>query len=291
MTAVSTQSVSPQFLRLPAPAKLNLFLHITGRRPDGYHQLQTLFRMLDVGDELTFHSNQSGHIQFSCSDTSLNGQDNLVFRAAKLLQPLAAASAGVDIFLEKRTPMGGGLGGGSSDAATTLHALNVLWQLALSTQQLAEIGLQLGADVPVFVHGNTAFAEGIGEQLQPVALADCWYLVVTPDAHISTAAIFTHPDLIRDSAPLSLDDLMASEWRNDCQPLVERLCPQVALTLQWLVEYAPSRMTGTGASVFAEFADELSARRALVDLPANCRGFVAKGLNQSPLLTALRHAV
>lgn len=278
-------------LTLPAPAKLNLFLHITGRRVDGYHNLQTLFRMLDVGDELSFRVNQSGTIEFRCSDASIAGADNLVVRAAKLLQSLAAEDAGVEIYLEKRTPMGGGLGGGSSDAATTLHALNLLWQLGLSTQQLADIGLKLGADVPVFVFGQTAFAEGVGEQLQPVELPDCWYLVVTPDAHVSTAAVFTHPDLIRDSKPLTLADLMSSPWRNDCQPLVERLCPQVAITLQWLVEYAPSRMTGTGASVFAEFADELSARRALADLPANCRGFVARGLNQSPLLTALRHAV
>ena len=278
-------------LTLPAPAKLNLFLHITGRRADGYHNLQTLFRMLDVGDELSFRVNQSGTIEFRCSDASIAGADNLVVRAAKLLQSLAAEDAGVEIYLEKRTPMGGGLGGGSSDAATTLHALNLLWQLGLSTQQLADIGLKLGADVPVFVFGQTAFAEGVGEQLQPVELPDCWYLVVTPDAHVSTAAVFTHPDLIRDSKPLTLADLMSSPWRNDCQPLVERLCPQVAITLQWLVEYAPSRMTGTGASVFAEFQDELSARRALADLPANCRGFVARGVNQSPLLTVLEHAV
>jgi 4-diphosphocytidyl-2-C-methyl-D-erythritol kinase len=278
-------------LTLPAPAKLNLFLHITGRRADGYHNLQTLFRMLDVGDELSFQADNSGEIRFSCSDASIGGDDNLVVRAAKMLQPLAAEGSGVCIHLDKRTPMGGGLGGGSSDAATTLHALNLLWQLELSTQQLADIGLKLGADVPVFVFGQTAFAEGVGEKLQPVELPDCWYLVVTPDAHVSTAAVFTHPDLTRDSKPLTLADLMTSPWRNDCQPLVERLCPQVAITLQWLVEYAPSRMTGTGASVFAEFADELSARRALADLPANCRGFVARGLNQSPLLTALRHAV
>ncbi len=286
-----TGSLTLRTLTLPAPAKLNLFLHITGRRADGYHNLQTLFRMLDVGDELNFQADSSGEIRFSCSDISISGDDNLVVRAAKMLQPLAAPDAGVCIHLDKRTPMGGGLGGGSSDAATTLHALNVLWQLGLSTQQLADIGLKLGADVPVFVHGQTAFAEGVGEKLQPVELPDCWFLVVTPDAHVSTAAVFTHPDLIRDSKPLTLADLMTSPWRNDCQPLVERLCPQVAITLQWLVEYAPSRMTGTGASVFAEFADELSARRALADLPANCRGFVARGLNQSPLLTALRHAV
>lgn len=286
-----TRRLMQRALTLPAPAKLNLFLHITGRRADGYHNLQTLFRMLDVGDELSFRATQHGTIDFRCSDASIAGADNLVVRAAKLLQPMATGDAGIEIYLEKRTPMGGGLGGGSSDAATTLHALNLLWQLGLSTQQLADIGLKLGADVPVFVFGQTAFAEGVGEQLQPVELPDCWYLVVTPDAHVSTAAVFTHADLIRDSKALTLADLMTSPWRNDCQPLVERLCPQVAITLQWLVEYAPSRMTGTGASVFAEFADELSARRALADLPANCRGFVARGLNQSPLLTALRHAV
>lgn len=286
-----TRRLMQRALTLPAPAKLNLFLHITGRRADGYHNLQTLFRMLDVGDELSFRATQHGTIDFRCSDASIAGADNLVVRAAKLLQPMATGDAGIEIYLEKRTPMGGGLGGGSSDAATTLHALNLLWQLGLSTQQLADIGLKLGADVPVFVFGQTAFAEGVGEQLQPVELPDCWYLVVTPDAHVSTAAVFTHADLIRDSKALALADLMTSPWRNDCQPLVERLCPQVAITLQWLVEYAPSRMTGTGASVFAEFADELSARRALADLPANCRGFVARGLNQSPLLTALRHAV
>lgn len=288
MTALHTP---PTTLSLPAPVKLNLFLHITGRRPDGYHNLQTLFQLLDFGDELTFTPNQSGEITLRCNDASLQGMDNLVWRAALLLKPLAAKNAGVDIYLDKKTPMGGGLGGGSSDAATTLHALNQLWQLHLSTAQLAELGLQLGADVPVFVHGQTAFAEGVGEHLQPVSLPKHWFLVATPDAHVSTAAVFTHPDLIRDSKPLTLENLMAAPWRNDCQPLVERLCPAVALTLQWLVEYAPSRMTGTGASVFAQFADEASARHALAQLPQNCRGFVAQGVNRSPLLTALRHAV
>lgn len=291
MNTLNTQHAAARPLILPAPVKLNLFLHITGRRPDGYHNLQTLFQLLDFGDELRFTVNHSGQIRLQCNDPSLAGPDNLVWRAAMLLKPLAEPSAGVDIYLDKKTPMGGGLGGGSSDAATTLHALNQLWRLQLSTAQLADLGLQLGADVPVFVHGQTAFAEGVGEHLQPVELPEHWYVVATPDVHVSTADVFRHPDLIRDSKPLNLQNLMSSPWRNDCQPLVERLCPAVAITLQWLVEYAPSRMTGTGASVFAQFTDEASARHALAQLPQNCRGFVAQGVNRSPLLTALRHAV
>jgi 4-diphosphocytidyl-2-C-methyl-D-erythritol kinase len=295
--------VTGQQLRLPAPAKLNLFLHITGRRTDGYHLLQTLFQILDTGDELHFSNNQSGTIALTCNDKSLEGTDNLIYRAALALKPYAAADAGAEIFLDKKLPMGGGLGGGSSDAATTLHALNKLWQLNLSVAELAAIGLKLGADVPLFVEGYTAFAEGVGEQLQAVTLPQAVYLVVTPACHVSTAAVFTHPDLIRDTAQIKTSDVLNSvsqpdwlwqpgfNWHNDCQPLVERLYPIVAITLQWLVEYAPSRMTGTGASIFAEFPDEISARRALANLPANCRGFVARGVNRSPLLTALEHAV
>lgn len=295
--------MTAQQLRLPAPAKLNLFLHITGRRSDGYHLLQTLFQMLDSGDELEFSANQTGQIQLSCNDKSLEGSDNLIYRAAMALKPYAAADAGVAIVLDKKLPMGGGLGGGSSDAATTLHALNKLWQLNLSVAELAAIGLKLGADVPLFVEGYTAFAEGVGEKLTPVELPERVFLVVTPACHVSTVAVFTHPDLIRNSKAISKADVLNSfgavggnwlnnsDWRNDCQPLVERLYPIVAITLQWLVEYAPSRMTGTGASLFAEFPDEISARRALANLPANCRGFVARGVNRSPLLTALEHAV
>ncbi len=284
-----------QALTLPAPAKLNLFLHITGRRADGYHLLQTLFQLLDVGDEIHFTDNQSGDIRLRCNDQQLEGNDNLIYRAAQLLKPLAKPHCGIDMFLQKNLPMGGGLGGGSSDAATTLHALNKLWQLNLSVAELAAIGLQLGADVPLFVEGYSAFAEGVGEKLQPITLPEKIYLIVTPACHVSTADVFTHPDLIRNSPVISPADVLNSNqvqsWRNDCQPLVERLYPQVAFTLQWLVEYAPSRMTGTGASLFAEFPDEISARRALANLPANCRGFIARGVNRSPLLAALEHAV
>lgn len=274
-------------LSLPAVAKLNLFLHITGRRDDGYHNLQTLFQMLDVGDMLHFTANASSSITLSCQDHTLTRPDNLIYKAAMLLKPFAHANAGCHIVLEKNLPMGGGLGGGSSDAATTLHALNKLWQLNLSTEKLADLGLTLGADVPVFVYGNTAFAEGVGEYLQPVSLPEKTYLIVTPNCHISTAEIFQHPALKRDTAPIKLAQLLQSQWHNDCQPLVEQLYPIVAITLQWLVEYAPCRMTGTGASVFAEFPDTASAQHALAQLPANCRGFIAKGVNQSPLWAAL----
>lgn len=274
-------------LTLPAIAKLNLFLHITGRRPDGYHNLQTLFQMLDVGDNLHFTPNQSGAISLSCDLPELAGQDNLIYRAAMLLKSLAPPNAGCQIQLEKNLPMGGGLGGGSSDAATTLHALNRLWQLNLTTAELARLGLQLGADVPVFVHGKTAFAEGVGEHLQAVNLPETTFLVVTPDCHISTAKIFQHPDLKRDTPKINMTELLSSPWRNDCQPLVERLYPIVAITLQWLLEYAPCRMTGTGASVFAEFPDTASAQHALANIPSNCRGFIAKGVNVSPLWAAL----
>ncbi len=295
--------MTAQHLTLPAPAKLNLFLHITGRRTDGYHLLQTLFQILDTGDELQFSANQSGAIKLACNDKSLEGTDNLIYRAAMALKPYAATNAGVEIFLDKKLPMGGGLGGGSSDAATTLHALNKLWQLNLAVAELADIGLKLGADVPLFVEGYTAFAQGVGEKLTPVLLPEKVFLVVTPACHVSTVAVFTHPDLIRNSKVITEADVLNSfgtvdgnwlsnsDWRNDCQPLVERLYPIVALTLQWLVEYAPSRMTGTGASLFAEFPDEISARRALANLPDNCSGFVARGVNRSPLLTALEHAV
>jgi len=274
-------------LTLPAVAKLNLFLHITGRRADGYHNLQTLFQLLDVGDELQFTLRQDSEITLSCNNTELINQQNLVLRAARLLQQHARCGYGCDIYLDKRLPMGGGLGGGSSDAATTLLGLNKLWQLNLSVDTLAALGLQLGADVPLFVRGFTAFAEGVGEKLQGVDLAERVYLVVTPDCHISTAEIFQHHDLIRNTPAIGFEQVLTTPWRNDCQPLVEQHYPIVAITLQWLVEYAPCQMTGTGASVFAAFPDQTSAQHALANLPATWRGFIARGVNQSPVWAAL----
>lgn len=274
-------------LSLPAVAKLNLFLHITGRRADGYHELQSIFQLLDYGDTLHFSALPTAELRLSCNQAELVTDDNLVLKAARLLQRTTGCTQGAQIQLEKRLPMGGGLGGGSSDAATTLLALNQLWQLGLSQLQLADLGLQLGADVPVFVQGYTAFAEGVGEHLTPVALPEHWYLVATPDCHISTKEIFQHPDLPRNTAKISLEQVLESEWRNDCEPLVSQLYPNVAFTLQWLLEYAPSRMTGTGASVFAAFSDRMQAEAALHNLPPFCRGFVARGVNESPTLAAL----
>ncbi|MDP5190966.1 4-(cytidine 5'-diphospho)-2-C-methyl-D-erythritol kinase [Rheinheimera baltica] len=274
-------------LTLPAVAKLNLFLHITGRRPDGYHNLQTLFQLLDVGDELHFTLRNDRNINLQCNNNDLVNEDNLVLRAARLLQRHSSCHSGCDIYLDKRLPMGGGLGGGSSDAATTLLGLNALWQLGLSIDTLAELGLTLGADVPLFVRGYSAFAEGVGEKLLPVNLPEKIYLIVTPDCHISTAEIFQHNDLIRNTPLISVEQVLTTPWRNDCQPLVEQHYPIVAITLQWLVEYAPCQMTGTGASVFAAFPDQTSAQHALANLPATWRGFIARGVNQSPVWAAL----
>lgn len=274
-------------LILPAVAKLNLFLHITGRRPDGYHNLQTLFQLLDTGDTLSFNLRTDSKINLDCNNPDLVNEQNLVLRAARLLQQHTHCSKGCDIYLDKQLPMGGGLGGGSSDAATTLLGLNKLWQLNLSIDTLAELGLSLGADIPLFVRGYTAFAEGVGEKLRPIELEQKTYLIVTPDCHISTQEVFQHPDLIRDTIKINYQQVLTTNWHNDCQPLVERLYPIVAITLQWLVEYAPCQMTGTGASVFAAFPDQTSAQHALMQLPPSCRGFIAKGVNQSPVWAAL----
>lgn len=274
----------------PAPAKLNLFLHINGRRTDGYHELQTLFQFIDYCDTLDFkvtdsselilHSNMAGVVADS---------DNLILRAAKSLQQMTSFKGGAEIWLDKRLPMGGGLGGGSSDAATTLVALNTLWNTQLSTAELAKIGLKLGADIPVFIHGFAAFAEGIGERLQVVSPPEPWYLVIAPDAHVSTAEVFQDPLLPRNTPKLAIDTLMSQAWINDCQKLVVSKYPQVAKALGWLLEYAPSRMTGTGACVFGEFTQQQQALAALAKLPSDMQGFVAKGMNISPLITRLNH--
>lgn len=274
----------------PAPAKLNLFLHVNGRRADGYHELQTLFQFIDYCDmldfkvtetaELILHSNMSGVVADS---------DNLILRAAKSLQQTTGFTGGAEIWLDKRLPMGGGLGGGSSDAATTLVALNTLWNTQLSTEELAKIGLKLGADIPVFIHGFAAFAEGVGERLQAVNPSELWYLIIAPDAHVSTAEVFQDPLLPRDTPKLAIDTLMNQPWANDCQKLVVSKYPQVAKALGWLLEYAPSRMTGTGACVFGEFTQKQQALAALAKLPSEMQGFVAQGMNLSPLITRLSH--
>ncbi|MGI2169193.1 4-(cytidine 5'-diphospho)-2-C-methyl-D-erythritol kinase [Shewanella sp. MF05960] len=272
----------------PAPAKLNLFLHITGQRSDGYHELQTLFQFIDHCDYLDFHVTASAELVLHSNlGDSVADSDNLILKAAKSLKRYTQYKGGAHIWLNKLLPMGGGLGGGSSDAATTLVALNALWGTNVSQSKLAEIGLALGADVPVFITGLSAFAEGVGEQLVTVQPDEPWYLVIVPDVHVSTKDIFQHPDLPRHTPKLDLNSLMTQKWTNDCQKLVTTQYPQVANALSWLVEYAPSRMTGTGACVFGEFTHSQQALDALAELPADMQGFVAKGMNKSPLLTRL----
>ncbi|WP_337021228.1 4-(cytidine 5'-diphospho)-2-C-methyl-D-erythritol kinase [Pantoea anthophila] len=278
----------------PAPAKLNLFLYITGRRPDGYHNLQTLFQFLDYGDELQIHADQSGRIQLLTPLAGVADENNLIVRAANLLKQAAlqsnrlSASAGAQIAIEKRLPMGGGIGGGSSDAATVLVALNHLWQTGFSTEELAAMGVTLGADVPVFVHGFAAFAQGVGEELQPADPAEKWYLVAHPGVHISTPVVFGDPDLTRDTPARSLSTLLASPFANDCEAVVRKRFREVDELVSWLLEYAPSRLTGTGACVFAEFDTESAARQVLELAPNGVRGFVARGVNVSPLQRTLR---
>lgn len=274
----------------PAPAKLNLFLHINGRRADGYHELQTLFQFINCCDLLDFRVTQTPElILHSDMSAVVADSDNLILRAAKSLQQATGYPGGAEIWLEKRLPMGGGLGGGSSDAATTLVALNQLWNTQLSNDELATIGLKLGADIPVFIRGFAAFAEGVGERLQAVTPTEFWYLVIAPDAHVSTAAVFQDPLLPRDTPKLGIDTLMSQPWANDCQDLVVSKYPQVAKALGWLLEYAPSRMTGTGACVFGEFSSQQQALAALAKLPSDMQGFVAKGMNISPLIVRLNH--
>lgn len=283
-------------LTLPAVAKLNLFLHIVGQRADGYHNLQTLFQFIDWHDDLTFTVKSTADITLTCTERTLESGDNLVLKAAQLLRHQAQQlgllhqAHGVHIHIDKKLPFGGGLGGGSSDAATTLLALRKLWRLPLSDHDLAQLGLQLGADIPIFIHGHAAFAEGVGEHLQ-TAQPECpWYLIIHPGVEISTPSIFRHPELKRDHSPLKWPNWSWESTSNDCEPLVRQLYPEVANALDWLVEYAPSRLTGTGACIFGRFDSETLARAALQRMPAHWTGFVARGLNENPVCQQLRQA-
>lgn len=267
-----------------APAKLNLFLHITGRRSDGYHELQTLFQLLDYGDSMQFSGLDAGILQLELvEESSLKSvpmDQNLIIRAAEALrQHVSRPDLGAKIQLCKRIPMGAGLGGGSSNAAITLLALNDLWGLDLTNRELCSIAVNLGADVPVFINGKTAWAEGIGEQLEPVELPENWYLVVSPDCAVPTAAIFCHEDLTRNTQAITIADFLGGGARNDCELVTRKLYPAVAETLDWLSDFGDARMTGTGSSVFTSFEDESSAREVLSKLPAQWQGFVAKGIN------------
>jgi 4-diphosphocytidyl-2-C-methyl-D-erythritol kinase len=272
----------------PAPAKLNLFLHVVGRRADGYHLLQTAFRFIDYGDDLSFTLRADGLIRRVSALPGVEEAQDLSVRAARLLQKETACVSGVDIAIVKRLPMGGGLGGGSSDAATTLIALNRLWKTGVSRQRLQELGLTLGADVPVFVFGQSAFAEGIGERLQALRLPPAWYLVLVPELAVSTAEIFSAAELTRNTnaitiAPFSVGLARNIPGRNDLEPVVCGRYPQVARHLEWLRQFGDARMTGSGACVFCAFSNEEAARRALSELPSGMRGFVARGLDRHPL--------
>jgi 4-diphosphocytidyl-2-C-methyl-D-erythritol kinase len=270
-------------LTLPAPAKLNLMLHILGRRDDGYHELQTLFQFLDYGDELDFALRDDGVIRLHDLLEGVPHDSNLIVKAAKRLQADAGTSLGVDIWLRKVLPMGGGIGGGSSDAATTLVALNRLWQLGWDEDRLAALGLTLGADVPVFVRGRAAFAEGVGEKLTPVSPAEPWYLVLVPQVSVSTAEIFSDPLLTRDSPAIKVRSVLEGNSRNDCQPVVERRYPDVRNALSLLSKFTQAKLTGTGSCVFGAFPNKAEADKVSALLTETLTGFVAKGSNVSML--------
>ena len=276
----------------PAPAKINLFLHVVGRRPDGYHLLQTLFRLVDHGDTLRFAPRTDGRILRLRPLAGVPEECDLCLRAARLLQEASGCRHGVEIALEKRLPMGGGLGGGSSDAATVLLALNRLWRLNWPRARLQALGLQLGADVPFFVFGRNACAEGVGEALQPVDLPPVWYLVIEPAVAVPTAEIFAAPNLTRNTKANKMADFSAG-WgagrgsllfgQNDLEPVVCGRYPEVARALAWLRQHAEARMTGSGACVFAPFAAEQDARAVLARMPEGMVGWIARGLDEHPL--------
>lgn len=267
----------------PAPAKLNLFLHITGQREDGYHLLQSVFQFLDYGDQIALEVRQDGVINRLNELPGVEPEQDLVVRAARLLKEKSGCPLGADIRVDKQLPMGGGLGGGSSDAATVLVVLNRLWGVDLPLAQLAQLGLQLGADVPVFVHGHAAWAEGVGEILEPVDLPEPWYLVVIPPVEVATAKIFSDPQLTRDCQTIKIRAFLAGESKNVCQPVASRHYPEIAQALTWLGQFAEAKMTGTGSCIFAAFDSEAQAQRVYQQLPSEWRGFVAKGSNRSAL--------
>lgn len=267
----------------PAPAKLNLFLHIVGRRPDGFHLLQTVFQFLDIGDSIHIAAREDGVIRRLTSLEGVAEEADLTVRAARLLQAAAKISLGADIAVEKRLPMGAGLGGGSSDAATVLVALNHLWNTGLTEDRLAELGLSLGADVPVFVRGRSAWAEGIGERLLPVDLPEPWYVVIVPPCHVSTAEIFGAAELTRNAPPITIAAFLSGAGINVCEAVVQRRYPEVAEALAWLNRHAPARMSGTGAAVFAPCDSEAAARKIVAAAPAAWRAWVTKACNRSPL--------
>ena len=271
----------------PAPAKLNLMLRIVGRRSDGYHLLQTVFQLLELCDWLSFHPVEGGEIVLKTPIPGVPEEDDLSVRAARLLKRYAGCDQGACIEIEKNLPMGGGLGGGSSDAATTLLVLNRLWGLGLSVEELMALGLQLGADVPVFVFGNSAWAEGVGEQLQAITVPERWVVIIKPACHVNTKEIFCAEGLTRDSKSIKIADFIAGDDRNDCTQVVRKIYQPVNDALKALSVYAEAKLTGTGACVFAQFDSKDAAEVAFNALSVDWQVFLTKGLNRSPLYRLL----
>ncbi len=270
-------------LTLQSPAKLNLMLHITGQRADGYHLLQTVFQFIDLSDEITLTITDDGSIQRSAGNPEVDPEQDLVIRAARLLQQRYTVKQGVDIRIQKNIPMGGGLGGGSSDAASTLMALNRLWKLDLGNQELRDIGLELGADVPVFIYGKNTWAEGVGEQFEAINLPKSWYLVLHPQIFVSTGQIFSSKHLTRDCHPIKIRAFLEGQGTNVCEPVACKLYPEIQHALNWLNQFSPARMTGTGACIFAAFDSAEKANSVKSQIPEPWTGYVAQGLDSNPV--------
>lgn len=268
-------------IEILSPAKLNLFLYILGRRPDGYHNLQTLFQLVEVGDTMTFSKNNIGEIRLSGDNLKIPINENLIFKAAKAIH---RPGLGVDITLDKKIPIGAGLGGGSSNAASTLIMLNYLWNLDIEKSELAMIGSKLGADVPVFVFGKSALATGVGDKLSAVNIPRRWYVIIFPNCRVNTGEIFSSEELTRNSTPITMADFLAGEYRNDCQVVVKERFKDVKDALKWLGRYGDSRLTGTGGAVFATFNSEVEAREVAFEAPEGWWTVVARGIDKSPLM-------
>jgi 4-diphosphocytidyl-2-C-methyl-D-erythritol kinase len=281
--------MTPAETHWPAPAKLNLFLHVTGRRADGYHELQTLFQLIDLCDTVSISVREDGRIERPVGPPEVPGEADLTVRAARALQSATGTRLGASLKVRKRIPQGGGLGGGSSDAATTLLALNEMWNCGLSLSELASLSRPLGADVPVFVQGSSAWAEGVGERLTPVTLPGEWYVVIYPGVSMSTREVFQSPELTRNSPLITIRAFFESGGRNDCEPVVRSRAPQVAEALEWLARFAPARLTGTGSCVFSACGSASDAERLAARVPDRWMSFVAQGLDTSPVHERLKH--
>jgi 4-diphosphocytidyl-2-C-methyl-D-erythritol kinase len=272
----------------PAPAKLNLFLHVTGRRPDGYHELQTVFQLIDLCDTIAISLRSDGRIERPDGPPGVDPEADLTVRAARALQVATGCRMGATLRVRKRIPMGGGLGGGSSDAATVLLGLNELWGCRMPVDELAKLGLPLGADVPVFIRGSSAWGQGVGEDLQPLELPESWYVVIHPGVAVGTRDVFQSPELTRNSPVITIRAFFESGGRNDCEPVVRARFPEVADALDWLGRFAPARLTGTGSCIFAPCATAIDAERLAARVPDRWTSYVARGLNVSPVHALLR---